>query len=58
MARTSLWISFRLGTGGMSVTTLTEAIAAKAFARAWNRLDPAEFIELLGSDEFQVGDAA
>ena len=42
----------------MYVTTLTEAIAAKAFARAWNRLDPAEFIELLGSDEFQVGDAA
>lgn len=34
----------------MYVTTLTEAIAAKAFARAWNRLDPAEFIELLDTD--------
>ena len=32
------------------MTTLTEAIAAKAFARAWNRLDPADFIALLDTD--------
>lgn len=32
------------------MTTLTKAIAAKAFARAWNRLDPADFIALLDTD--------
>lgn len=36
--------------GNPSMTKLTEALAAKAFARAWNRLDPTEFIELLGPD--------
>ncbi len=29
---------------------LTEAMAATAYARAWNRLDPSEFIELLEPD--------
>jgi len=29
---------------------LTEVDAATAYARAWNRLDPAEFIELLAFD--------
>lgn len=31
------------------MTKLTEIIAATAYARAWNRLDPTEFIELLDS---------
>ena len=29
---------------------LTEVMAATAFARAWNRLDPTEFIKLLDAD--------
>ena len=29
---------------------LTEAMAATAYARAWNRLDPSEFVELLDPD--------
>ena len=32
------------------MTKLTEAIAATAVARAWNRLDSTEFIELLAPD--------
>ena len=32
------------------MTALTEAMAAKAFARAWNRLDPTDFIDLLDKD--------
>ena len=32
------------------MTPLTEAMAATAFARAWNRLSPTEFIELLAPD--------
>jgi hypothetical protein len=32
------------------MTQLTEAMAANAFAKAWNRLDPTEFIELLAPD--------
>jgi hypothetical protein len=31
-------------------TKLTEADAATAYARAWNRLDPAQFLELLAPD--------
>jgi len=43
-------VSFNSEQRGGDMTTLTEAIAAKAFARAWNRLDPAEFIEMLDTD--------
>ena len=32
------------------MTTLTEATAAKAFAKAWNQLDPTEFIALLDAN--------
>ena len=32
------------------MTQLTEVMAATAFARAWNRLNPTEFIELLNAD--------
>jgi hypothetical protein len=36
--------------GNQYMPQLTEAMAAIAFARAWNRLDPTEFIELLAPD--------
>lgn len=36
--------------GNQTMTQLTEAMAATAFARAWNRLDPTEFVELLAPD--------
>lgn len=32
------------------MTQLTEAMAANAFARAWNRLDPSEFIDFLDAE--------
>ena len=38
------------GVEDRAMTQLTEAMAATAFARAWNRLDPSEFLELLAPD--------